>query len=130
MGSAIIDIAQKGSQNPALSALHEGLGSANFEGTSADGLVKVTYTGHLEPTEIEISEDLIAEGLDAVQVAVSQAMLSGYQRWSQAVASQMMDLYAEPEQGKTASSHAIQGSRYEGEPLDFDKYDTLIDELE
>ena len=49
-------------------------------GTSADGKVKVTFTGSQVPVEVEVTDDAIAQGAAKLSAALSEAMKDAHTR--------------------------------------------------
>jgi len=43
-------------------------------GTSADGKVKVTFTGSQVPVEVEVTEEAVGQGAGKLSVALTEAM--------------------------------------------------------
>ncbi|KAJ8908411.1 hypothetical protein NDN08_005120 [Rhodosorus marinus] len=53
--------------------MQEELAATELEGTARDGLVKVVMTGNQVPLSVEVSEELLGEGSEAVSEACTEA---------------------------------------------------------
>ncbi|CAM9459573.1 unnamed protein product [Discosporangium mesarthrocarpum] len=73
--------------------LQKDLEDLKVEGTSEDGKVKVTVTGQQMPVSCEINPDLLAEGAEAVQEKVAQAMSKAHMESLTLMSKKLAELY-------------------------------------
>jgi len=75
--------------------LQDELDSASIEGSSTDGSVKVYFNGSQKPLKADISDSVIAQGKDAVDKAVSEAMIDAHTKSMEAMTQKITQLYQE-----------------------------------
>ncbi|PSF38897.1 YbaB/EbfC family nucleoid-associated protein [Aphanothece hegewaldii CCALA 016] len=72
--------------------LQKELEQMRIVGESSDGLVKVYMSGNQEPVGVEISPDAVAQGTEAIQASVTEAMKAAYSKSTEMMRSKMEDL--------------------------------------
>ncbi|NER22371.1 MAG: YbaB/EbfC family nucleoid-associated protein [Symploca sp. SIO1C2] len=60
--------------------LQDELEQMEIEGSSNDGSVKVVLSGNQEPRRVEISEDAVSQGAEALSELVTTAMKDAYNK--------------------------------------------------
>jgi hypothetical protein len=72
--------------------LQEELEQMEIGGESSDGLVKVVLSGNQEPRRVEISNDALAKGAEALSALVTEAMQDAYAKSTETMRTRMEDL--------------------------------------
>lgn len=72
--------------------LQEELEQMEIEGTSEDGTVKVVLSGNQEPIRVEISQDAVAKGAEALSELVTLAMRDAYEKSTATMRERMEEL--------------------------------------
>jgi hypothetical protein len=72
--------------------LQEELEQMEIEGQAGNGLVKVVVSGNQEPRSVQISNDAINQGAEALSALVTQAMKDAYEKSTATMRERMEDL--------------------------------------
>jgi DNA-binding YbaB/EbfC family protein len=72
--------------------LQEELEQMEIEGQAGNGLVKVVVSGNQEPRSVQISNDALSQGAEAVSALVTQAMKDAYEKSTATMRERMEDL--------------------------------------
>ena len=72
--------------------LQEELEQMEIEGQAGNGLVKVVVSGNQEPRSVQISNDALSQGSEALSALVTQAMKDAYEKSTATMRERMEDL--------------------------------------
>ncbi|AFZ13201.1 MAG TPA: YbaB/EbfC family nucleoid-associated protein [Oculatellaceae cyanobacterium] len=72
--------------------LQEELEQMEIEGQAGNGLVKVVVSGNQEPRSVQISNDALNQGAEALSALVTQAMKDAYEKSTATMRERMEDL--------------------------------------
>jgi DNA-binding YbaB/EbfC family protein len=77
-----------------LEQMNSELESTHITGKDTTGTVTATFNGMSKPVSIKVSDSLLAQGADAVSLAVTQALVDGYTKSQTATVGKMQELYS------------------------------------
>jgi DNA-binding YbaB/EbfC family protein len=77
-----------------LEQMNSELESTHITGKDTTGTVTATFNGMSKPVSIKVSDSLLAQGADAVSLAVTQAVVDGYTKSQTATVGKMQELYS------------------------------------
>jgi len=72
--------------------LQEELETMEIQGQSEDGLVVITMSGNQEPLKVEIKEEALAQGSEALSASVTTALKEAYQKSTDTMRERMEEL--------------------------------------
>tara|TARA_Y100001968_G_C19393728_1_gene737035 strand:- start:1099 stop:1446 length:348 start_codon:yes stop_codon:yes gene_type:complete len=72
--------------------LQEELEAMEIEGQSEDGRTSVWLSGNQQPIKIEINEEIIKEGREAIEASVLQALKSAHELSSETMKTRMEEI--------------------------------------
>lgn len=75
--------------------LNKELSSSHFIGKDTSGTVTATFDGTAKPVSVAVPDSMLAQGSDAVSLAVTQAVLDGHTKSQAAMMGRMQDLYSQ-----------------------------------
>jgi len=72
--------------------LQEELDAMELEGSSPDGLASVWLSGNQQPLKVRLSPELLAQGSEAAEAAVLEALKAAYERSTSTMKERMEEL--------------------------------------
>lgn len=72
--------------------LQQELETMQIEGQSEDGLVVVTMSGNQEPLKVDIKEEALSNGSEALSASVTSALKDAYQKSTETMRERMEEL--------------------------------------